>query len=147
MVDNVTYDDEGNPMVVKSRPPRPFKAKHSFNAANTSSSTEVQSFSTEVQSFNTETEVEDFSANGRHSNSSPKPSKSKQYTKKQKVRKRSSFSGPSSTQEDSPEHKGLTAIFELDGKSYDVAFEETKISWSPVGGGSSKKKGQSYLKS
>ncbi len=138
MVDNVTYDDEGNPVVVKSRPPRPFKAKHSFATENTFSST-----STEVQSFNTETEVVDFSANGSESNSSPKQSKSKQYTKNQKVRKRSSFSGPSSTQDDSPEHKGLTAIFELDGKSYDVAFEESKISWSPVGGGSSKKKGAS----
>ena len=36
----------------------------------------------------------------------------------------------------------LTAIFEIEGKSYDANFEESKISWTPVGASGSKVKGK-----
>ena len=110
MDDRITYDDEGNPMVVKSRPPRPGKSKKSFSGPPDN----------HVEDCNTQTKQQKSNANARP---------------------RGSFSGPSCFTDTSSEGR-LTAIFEIEGKSYDVVFEESKLSWTPVGGTPSKAKGE-----
>ena len=110
MGDSITYDDEGNPMVVKSRPPRPGKARKSFSGP-----------SDDIGGCITET---------------------KQQKSKVNSRTRGSFSGSSCFTDTSSSEGRLTAIFEIEGKSYDVVFEESKLSWTPVGGTSSKAKGE-----
>lgn len=110
MDDRITYDDEGNPMVVKSRPPRPGKTRKSFSGPTDN-----------IEDCNTQTKQQKSNANART---------------------RGSFSGPSCFTDTSSSEGRLTAIFEIEGKSYDVVFEESKLSWTPVGGTPSKAKGE-----
>ena len=109
MGDNITYDDDGNPVVIKSRPPKPGKARKSFSGP----------------------------ANNFELCSTP----TKEQKRQNNSRTRASFSGPSSFTNNASDRR-LTAIFEIEGKSYDVNFEESKISWAPVGGSGSKAKGK-----
>ena len=111
MGDRITYDDDGNPVVVKSRPPRPGKARKSFSCP---------AGDVDVDGCNTQTKQQKSNSN---------------------TRTRGSFSGPSCFTDTSSSEGRLTAIFEIEGKSYDVVFEESKLSWTPVGGTSSKAKG------
>ena len=54
MDDRITYDDEGNPMVVKSRPPRPGKSRKSFSGTPDN----------HVEDCNTQTKQQKNNANG-----------------------------------------------------------------------------------
>ena len=109
MGDSISYDDEGNPIVVKSRPPRPRVIRNSFSGPS---------------------ENNDCFA------------PTKQQKTRTNTKPRGSFSGESPFYEASSSEGRLTAIFEIEGKSYDVVFEESKLSWTPVGGTASKAKGE-----
>ena len=72
MGDRITYDDEGNPVVLKQRPPKPGKARHSFSGQSKNS--EICTTPTEQKnhnnfraraSFSGTTNFADYEVNGR----------------------------------------------------------------------------------
>ncbi len=111
MDEGVSYDDDGNPVIVKTRPPRPLKPSKSFSGTS------------------------------KHNDSGGS-------TKPKLNKARASFSEPGTS---SPAGKSgdekLAAIFDIDGKSYDVTLEGSKISWVPVGSSGAKAKGEFHFPS